>query len=232
MVALKPIENTTIVERIVKQITNAITSGELKPGDKIPTEIELMESLGVGRNSLREAIKMLSALGVLKIRRGDGTYIAEKVSPSAFDALVYSLVMEQSTTQEMLELRQRLEIDILELAAQKATSEDIKKLEWLLDQFHSAFARGDFENAAQLDLQFHYMLVDTARNPLLGRIVKGVLDLFQPSVKRTLEQYEAPKGNIHQSHIKMVEAIKNRQTNHITQIVKESLQGWKDYVKE
>src|SRR5690554_2813919 len=93
---LKKIDNKTVVEKIVEQITEAIISKQLKPGDKIPTELELIERFGVGRNSVREAIKMLSAQGVLEIRRGDGTYIAKEIYPSVIDSLVYSLILEQS----------------------------------------------------------------------------------------------------------------------------------------
>lgn len=231
MSILKPIEKKTIVERIVQQITDAILAGELKPGDKIPTEAELIERLGVGRNSVREAIKMLSALGVLEIRRGDGTYITEKITPTIFDSLVYSLIIEQSTPDELLELRKTLEVDVLELAVEKATDEDTKRLEKLLEEFHQVFKQRDYDKAAELDLQFHYTIVDIARNPLLARIVKAVLDLFYYSVRRTLQAYQASKDGTHESHRMMVEIIKNKDKDKIPQVVEDSLRGWKHFVK-
>ena len=68
--------------------------GEFKPGDKLPTETEFCQKLGVGRNSIREAIKMLAAIGVVEVFRGDGTYVATKVSPEIFNPLIFSLILE------------------------------------------------------------------------------------------------------------------------------------------
>ncbi len=225
------IPNQSIVERIVEQITQAIIRGDLKPGDKIPTEVALIEELGVGRNSVREAIKMLSALGILEIRRGDGTYICKKISPSILDSLVYSILMEQSTSEEMLELRKTLEIDILELAVEKATDEDISRLEELMAEFYRVFAIKDYEAAAALDLAFHRLLVDIARNPLLSKIVKGVLDLFYPSVQKTLIKFEGPKGGANFSHQDMIEILRCRDKGRIPEVVERSLEGWGHYVK-
>ena len=72
---LKEIGGKSVVEQIVDNITNAIINGELKPGDKIPTENELCTSMGVGRNSVREAIKILGAYGVINIKRAEGTFV-------------------------------------------------------------------------------------------------------------------------------------------------------------
>ena len=71
--ALSPIDNSSIVDKIIDRIVKAISTGQFKVGEKLPSEFELMEELNVGRNSLREAMKILSALGVVAIRRGDGT---------------------------------------------------------------------------------------------------------------------------------------------------------------
>ena len=68
----------SIVNKIVDNITNAIINGELNPGDKIPTEAELSESMGVGRNSVREAIKVLEAYGVVHIKRAEGTFVSQE----------------------------------------------------------------------------------------------------------------------------------------------------------
>ena len=73
----KKIKNKSVVQTVVDSITKAIITGDLKPGDKIPTEMELAESFGVGRNSIREAIKILVYYGVLEIRRAEGTFVCD-----------------------------------------------------------------------------------------------------------------------------------------------------------
>lgn len=71
---LKKINRSSVVQRVIDRLTEAIVSGELKPGDRIPTEMELAEQMGVARNSIREAVKILVYIGVLEIRRADGTF--------------------------------------------------------------------------------------------------------------------------------------------------------------
>ncbi len=71
---LKKINRSSVVQRVIDRLTEAIVSGELKPGDRIPTEMELAEQMGVARNSIREAVKILVYIGVLEIRRADGNF--------------------------------------------------------------------------------------------------------------------------------------------------------------
>lgn len=74
---LKKINRSSVVQRVIDRLTEAIVSGELKPGDRIPTEMELAEQMGVARNSIREAVKILVYIGVLEIRRADGTFVCD-----------------------------------------------------------------------------------------------------------------------------------------------------------
>jgi DNA-binding FadR family transcriptional regulator len=83
-----------VVQRIVDSITGAIVEGRLRPGAQIPTEMELSESMGVGRNSVREAIKILEAMGVLDIRRAEGTFVVQGFQNRMLDPLVYGLILE------------------------------------------------------------------------------------------------------------------------------------------
>jgi len=188
----------------------------------------MMEKLGVGRNSVREAVKMLSALGVLEIRRGDGTYIAQKVSSSAFDALVYSIMIEQSSKEEILEVRKMIEEGILELAVEKATSEDIAKLEILLEELHIVLRERNYEKAALLDLEFHYALADIARNPLVTRVAKGILQFFYLSIKKTLQAQSDVQQPYNKSHRRIIELLKKGNKKAIKDIVTESLEEWKN----
>lgn len=224
----EPVNTISVVDEVVKRITDAIIRKDLKPGQKIPTENEFCEKLGVGRNSLREAMKMLSALGILEIRRGDGTYIAEKLLPSTFDSLVYSVIFEQSTPDEIMELRMSLDTDVLELVINKATSEDILLLEDIHREFLSLIEKKDYEKIAMQDLKFHYALIDMARNPLLGRIVKGVYDILWPSLENTLRGKKEYIG-AYQKHSEIMEVIKSRDKARIQSVIEKSLEVWKEY---
>ena len=83
----------SISEIIIQRITDALISGELKPGDKIPTEVEFSEKLGVSRNAVREAIKVLVAFGVLEIKRSEGTYVVEEFNNKLLKPLMYGLIL-------------------------------------------------------------------------------------------------------------------------------------------
>ena len=80
MIQLKRIKSESVVQQIIDSLVDAMIRKELRPGDQIPTEMELAEKLGVGRNSVREAIKILVYFGVLEIRRAEGTYVCEGFS--------------------------------------------------------------------------------------------------------------------------------------------------------
>ena len=228
---MKPIYNTSVVDGVVNQITDAIIKGELKPGDKIPTELELIESLQVGRNSVREAIKTLVALGLLEIRRGDGTYITSNMQPSVLDPLIYSVIIEQNSRAEILELRQILEVDILELAVDKATEEQINSLKKILDESDKAFNNNDFNKLTQMDLQFHFTLIEIAGNQLLGRITKGIMQLFFISIKRSLENKKTINGDYNVNHKNILALLINKDRDNIKSVINKSLEDWILFVK-
>ena len=93
---LKRLNSESVVQRVINCLTDAMLTKQLKPGDKIPTEMELSESLGVGRNSIREAIKILVYLGVLEIRRAEGTFVCEGFSESMIDPMVYGIILDKT----------------------------------------------------------------------------------------------------------------------------------------
>ena len=125
---LKKINRSSVVQRVIDRLTEAIVSGELKPGDRIPTEMELAEQMGVARNSIREAVKILVYIGVLEIRRADGTFVGDGFSESLIDPMVYGIILNQQNEQELNELRTMIESGVMRLAIEKASD---KELAWL-----------------------------------------------------------------------------------------------------
>ena len=151
MQAYKPmdqIESGNVVDKIIAELTGAFASGRFSAGEKLPNEFELTKELGVSRNSLREAIKILSALGVVEIRRGEGTYICSEPKPSIFDSFAYSILLERSNSEEIVELRQILDEDVLVMAVQKCTQEQIEWLKANIAEMEQHFETGDLSKAA------------------------------------------------------------------------------------
>lgn len=226
-----PIGTETVVNKVIDQITTAILSGQFKAGEKLPSEYELIEELKVSRNSLREAMKILSAMGIVDIRRGDGTYICSQVNTNFFDSIVYSLIFESSTDEEIIELRQTLDEATLKLAMKKCTPKDVDALQGYIDKMRYHFNNGDISEAAKLDYQFHLYLSDVCRNQFLARIVKGVYQLFEQSIEKNIrtEELFAKADEHHQS---IVNCLKNKEAAAVEDVVARSLSSWRNRIKK
>ncbi|MBR4905038.1 MAG: FadR family transcriptional regulator [Selenomonadaceae bacterium] len=175
---LRPIDNTSVVQQVIDRLTYAMIYKELKPGDKLPTELELAASFGVGRNSIREAIKILVSFGVLDIRRPEGTFVANGFSDKMINPLLYGIILDQSDSLDNLkELREWIDFGILELAMVKAEPEDIFQLEEQLDKLINEIDKGDVERVFVADDNFHEAISIAAHNSLLGQIAKLVRTL-------------------------------------------------------
>ena len=168
-----------VVEKnFLDRLTYAMIYKELRPGDKLPTEMELAASFGVGRNSIREAIKILVSFGVLDIRRPEGTFVASGFSDKMINPLLYGIILDQSDSIDSLkELREWVDLGILELAMEKAEPEDLFQLEEQLNKLLAEIDGGDAHEIFIADDEFHEAISTAAHNSLLGQIAKLVRTL-------------------------------------------------------
>ena len=175
---LRPIDNTSIVQQVIDRLTYAMIYKELSPGDRLPTEMELASSFGVGRNSIREAIKILVSFGVLDIRRPEGTFVANGFSDKMINPLLYGIILDQSDSLDSLkELREWVDFGILELAMEKAEPEDLFQLEEQLKKLLEEIDGGNAEKVFKADDNFHEAISMAAHNSLLGQIARLVRTL-------------------------------------------------------
>jgi DNA-binding FadR family transcriptional regulator len=205
---------------------NYLLSGDLKPGDKLPTEHEFAKQLGVGRNSIREAIKMLSSIGVVKVKRGAGTFIAESMSSSILNPLILSLVFEQGASEELLELRFLLDEGVAELIIEKASDQDIKRLEDANQHLSEESRKEHHDNLHALrdvDLNFHRLFYDLVGNTLLNKIAQAIYTLFFASIEETVE---ADPATAYENHQKVIEAMKQRDVGLLRMRMRESLANY------
>ena len=223
---IEPIEGETVVQQIIKQMINAIQRGNFKIGERLPSEFELMKELHVSRNSLREAIKIMTAMGILEIRRGDGTYLCSQAKPTMFDSVIYGMLLESSTNKEIVELRQMMDEIVLKLGIEKCDDRDIETLQDYIYRMRESFAKGDYSQAARLDYDFHIYLVECSKNPFLIRIVKGVYMLFEQSIEQNIRTEEL-FANADEHHQDIVDCLKSRDTAKIESTVARSLSSWR-----
>ena len=115
------LKSRNISQIITERITAGIMNGELKPGQRLPTEEEFAARIGAGKSSVREAVKILEALGVLEIRRGDGTYVVDEFTGSMLDPVVYGILLAEKNEDDVLDFKLRVQdmaaADLLEHAA-------------------------------------------------------------------------------------------------------------------
>ena len=194
---LRPIDNTSVVQQVIDRLTYAMIYKELRPGDKLPTEMELAASFGVGRNSIREAIKILVSFGVLDIRRPEGTFVANGFSDKMINPLLYGIILDQSDSIDSLkELREWVDLGILELAMEKAEPEDIFQLEEQLNKLLTEIGGGDAHQIFIADDEFHEAISTAAHNSLLGQISKLVRTLTSEMRMTTIRNMiKLGKGN-------------------------------------
>jgi GntR family transcriptional regulator, transcriptional repressor for pyruvate dehydrogenase complex len=223
------IDNESVVNNVMNKIKNSIMAGELKAGDKLPTEVELIEQLGVGRNSVREAIKMLIALGVLEVKRGQGTYVVSKVKESFFNPLLFSLIVEPKSNDDVYELRVMFDAMVLFNLTEKMTEEKFDVLTHLLDSVHQSYLEGniDTDYYVSKDMEFHHTLMNFTENQLIKQIGEVIISLFPESMRRSISQTNGIERSI-RNHRNIVELLRQKNTNEIINLVETTLTEWKE----
>jgi len=154
----------------------------LAPGDKLPTEREMVRLLNVGRSTVREVIGKWQALGIVEVQHGIGTFLLRALSHDMVHIPV-TILVSQRTRLQVLEVRRALEVEASALAATRATSRDLKDIHQKLCAMETVHLRDG--HAGQEDLEFHLAIYAASKNPFFGQFLaqinEGLLDLFQIS---------------------------------------------------
>ena len=215
---LKKVSSESVVQQVINALTDAMINRELRPGDKIPTEAEMAENMGVGRNSIREAIKILVYLGVLEIRRAEGTFVCEGFSESMIDPMIYGIILDKEDSYEnLMELREMIEVGVLQLAMAKVQEEELKSLKEKLGHMKTAIEAGseNVENAFWADNEFHDAICNIGKNPLVNKINQVVRVLTYSMRFTTVEtMIKTGRGQeLYEAHQKIYEMIENKVTD-------------------
>jgi len=219
---------SSIPERVVDEIRDALLRRDIKPGDRLPTENELAEKFSVSRIGVREAMKMLVAMGVAEIKRGNGTYIAKNISASMIDPFIFSLIVGDRTPEELLDLREMLEIGILEIVLKEVTKNDMEKMAEavkLLEE-DSKRAEKDSDILNEHNLAFHYAFAQATHNSMIIKIAEALWKMFAFAIKKsTLKKTEESV----QHHRMILEALKEKDPEKARRAIQISLKGWQRY---
>jgi GntR family transcriptional repressor for pyruvate dehydrogenase complex len=202
----RSIKRTKVSEEVAGQIRHLISEGKLKPGDPLPPERELVKEFGVSRPSLREALNSLSALGFLETRL-KRTVVKSMTTERIQDPLSLLIKTDTQKIFDLIEVRKALEAWAAFHAAERATAEDIRKLESVLEEMKRAFDQG--RSWEKEDADFHLAMAQATHNTVQTHIMSTIYDLLRESVARVFTDRGKVK-KLFQQHSKIFTAIKKQ----------------------
>jgi DNA-binding FadR family transcriptional regulator len=199
---LRALKRTPLLHQIQEEIKGYVIRNNLKPGDALPSEGELARQLGIGRNSVREAVKSLEVLGILEARAGSGLFVKSFSFDAIINNLPYGLLSDAKTVRDLAEVRAYLEYGLAGHVIERVTPE---QLEQTVEQMRIAADRGEY--ASEADRAFHETLYQNLDNPVL----LSLLDVFWLAVSKATERSDVvdppdPKETV-ESHRRILAAL-------------------------
>lgn len=192
---------TGLVDQVIDQLRDTVTAGEWPVGTRIPIEPELADQLGVGRNTVREAVRALAHSGILEVRQGDGTYVRATSEVSGAIRRLRGVELR-----EVLQVRRTLEVEGAKLAAAVRTADDLVRLHALLDQRDADWRDGRLDDFVRTDAAFHVEVVRCSHNSLLSELYRGLMEAITASIAATAEQPDEAEVIRHRGLVEAIEA--------------------------
>jgi DNA-binding FadR family transcriptional regulator len=171
------IRRESLAEAVVNKLQHQIASGHYKIGEKLPSEPELMQHFGVGRSTIREAIRILANKGLIRVQQGLGTFV--ELQHNSIEPFHQSL--SRAEGDDVNEVRQLLELKIAEKAALNRTQEDVDVMTVLLQKRHEAALQNRPEECIEADIQFHIRLAMASKNEVLVDLYKIIANKMKKS---------------------------------------------------
>ncbi len=209
------------VDKIIKQIRLLISSGQLKPGDKLPPERKLADHLGIGRSAVRDAIRKLEFYGILKTLPQSGTIVAG-IGITALEGLITDVLeIEDSDFASLVETRVILEANAASYAAKRRTDEDLVQIQKALEAYEAKVSQG--LEAVEEDLLFHLKIAEASKN----NVLKSLMLIITPDIVSHYISLEVCKdGRFYQAleeHKEILEHIRNQQAESAASAMRQHL---------
>jgi GntR family transcriptional regulator, transcriptional repressor for pyruvate dehydrogenase complex len=186
-IPVRPVRKKSVPEEIIKEIRSLIDEGYLVPGSKLPGERELAQMMNVSRPSLREALKVLSLLGVIVNRPGSGTFLSSASDQWPIEPFSILFLLKKSTLFEIFDARKILEGGVAALASNRRTDEDLKAMEEKLEKMRLNI--GSQEKYAKYELEFHRTIIETAGNRVIADLMEKLYQLLKETRARIYQKY-------------------------------------------
>lgn len=201
------ITRVAISDELIARFKELIAKRVFMPGHRLPPERDLAEALAVSRPTLRQAMRALQIMGVIKARQGSGSYLADSASDIMRVPLEFALTLKNVAKTDLFETRCTLEVKLASLAAVRRTDEDLEAIRRALQKMQSA--KGDAEEWCRTEPQFHICIVQAARNGVMATMIEMLSQMLMEGRKETvrlLSEYDTS----YQSHENIYIEIEKR----------------------
>jgi GntR family transcriptional regulator, transcriptional repressor for pyruvate dehydrogenase complex len=230
---LKPIKPKRMSDQVFEQLKDLIFRGQLKPGERLMTERELAQELGVSRPTVREAINKLVAMHLLEHRQGQGTFVNPPTASADRNPLAAVLNGQEAGLMDLLEVRLGLECNAVALAARRATEEDIREIEKCVQEMAVAVGEGNLGSDA--DITFHMALAYASKNVVQIHIMKSLYDLLFYGIQENLQHLYTEPINLQgvlDQHTDILKAIRRHDPDEAYAAMKRHITFVQDFFQE
>lgn len=199
-----------VTDSVLKEIRRMITSGEIRKGDKLPNQNEFAAQLGVSRSSLREALHTLALFGVIEQRPGVGTVVRDQTQAFFTGDFDLPLISDAQGVKDLIEARRVIELDIVELAADRASDAELESLERVLEEMTRMVETGRVEDYGNTDIHFHDTIAQAAHNRFLLHLFTAIRQFLDQFIRESFILMPEVVGISQQGHHGIFDAMKNR----------------------
>ena len=210
---IKKVTKNTVVHQVMDQIKTLVSTGELKPGDKLPTETMLMEQFGTGRSTIREALKIFEFLGVIEAHTRTGTFVCDYSNIST-EALTWSILLGKQELFELVDLRSIIEQRALQLIIARSRSDRqfhtnlLGSLDTVVDDMEKAVAQAGIEDLIAADYQFHGIIINAGGKAVYINIYQTLKAFMHEEIKRTNVR-TTDQAKMVEEHRQIIRGIRN-----------------------
>lgn len=215
---------------VISNIKRLLLERRLMPGNRLPNEQDISKGLGVSRGSVREAMKILAAYGIIEIKVGDGTYIASSLRNGMIEPLLFSFLLSKTDNVELAEFRKFIELDIAELIILHCdrNQEQVQQLVDNVERIKTLQAENaPVESFIENDMEFHRIFGNACCNILIEKVYNFILDFLRQSIAETHGNQNRGSRS-YESHKKILDAILKRDPLIAQQAIGFTVETWKE----
>ncbi|UCH23167.1 MAG: FadR family transcriptional regulator [Deltaproteobacteria bacterium] len=226
-----PIKTSKISDEVYKQIVSLIGNGQLKPGDKIPSEREMASELGISRQSIREALNRAEVMGLIQVRQGEGSFILSSVREPLKPPLTVIIEKEAERIFEFLEIRKLIEGWCAEKAALEATGEELEDMKRILNKMKKVVSKD--KQWEELDLELHFSIAKATHNIIAIHIMDALRVNFSLFFRFTKSMPSSERLDVlWQHHNEIIDAITRKDSKQAKQKIIDHLNFIEEKIKK